>query len=253
MAKSTNGLGQFRGKMGGVVFSVRNGQQVIRNYQPVVANPKSSDQRIQRAKAVLAGKLSHILTAPMIIGMNGGSKAGRRSEFNRVLLDAIESQISVTTGVAKATLMPERLLLSQGDAVHATVPDPSSIVYDSGTLQVGWRATDFAGSLRVILLVSYWNGSEYEWRVYEKVVQASSRSVTVTLPANWQGTGNYGDVFAYAIPIIINEETLRLNGTPLVSSDEPDTSKYIAKLVATESSAISYAESEYLGTSDLNF
>lgn len=253
MAKSTNGLGQFRGKMGGIVFSVRNGQQVVRNYQPVVANPKSSDQRKQRAKAVLAGKLSHILTAPFIIGMNGGSKAGRRSEFNRILLDAIESQIAVTTGEAKATLMPDRLLLSQGDAVHATVPDPSSIVYDSGTLQVGWNATDFAGSLRVILLVSYWTGSEYIWRVYEKVTPASSRSVTVTLPANWQGTGNYGDVFAYAIPIVVNEETLRLNGTPLVSNDEPDTAKYIAKLVATESSAISYAESEYLGTADLNF
>lgn len=253
MAKSTSGLGQFRGKMGSVVFSVRNGLQVIRTYQPVVANPKSTDQRLQRAKAVLAGKLSHLVTASLIVGMNGGSKTGRRSEFNRALLDAIESQISVTTGTAKATLLPERLILSQGEAVHATVPNPSSIVYDAGSLQVGWTNTDFAGSLRIVVLVSYWNGNDYEWRVYEQVAPASQREITVSLPSNWQDTGNYGDAFCYAIPIVVDEETLQLNGTPLVSSDDPITSQYIASLVATESSAISYAESEYLGTAYLTY
>lgn len=253
MSKSTNGLGQFRGKLGGVVYAVRNGQQIVRAYQPVVANPKSTEQRLQRAKGVLAGKLSHLITADIIIGMNGGSKSGRRSEFNRVLLDAIDSQISITTGTVKATLMPSRLLLSQGSAIHAiNRASTSQVVYDAGQLVFSWNEGSWEGNVRFVAIVSYWNGTDYEWRVYVKVIDVASRQAAFALPASWEGSGNYMDVYGYAIPIIIDEETLTLNGTPLASSDSKTVTQYIASLVATESSALSYAESEFVDSAQLS-
>ena len=61
MAKSTNGLGQFRGKLGGAVFAVNAGEQIVRQYQPQVANPRTAAQLTQRAKMNLTGKLSAIV------------------------------------------------------------------------------------------------------------------------------------------------------------------------------------------------
>lgn len=253
MSKSTNGLGQYRGKLGGVVYAVRNGQQIVRAYQPVVANPKTTAQRLQRAKGVLAGKLSRLITADFIIGMNGGSKSGRRAEFNRILLNAIDSQISITTGTAKATLRPELMLLSQGPAIHAiNRASTSQVVFDAGQLIFSWNPGTWVGSVRFVAIVSYWNGNDYEWRIYEEIIDVESRQAAFALPTAWQDTGNYMDVYGYAIPIIINEETLNLNGTPLESTDDVTRTEYIASLVATESSAISYAESEFIDSAQIS-
>lgn len=88
MSKSTNGLGQFRGKLGAVVYAVRNGQQIVRAYQPVVANPKSTAQSIQRAKGNLAGRISAITPWQILEGL-GSNKYKRRSRFLRLLLTRI--------------------------------------------------------------------------------------------------------------------------------------------------------------------
>lgn len=254
MSKSTNGLGQFRGKLGGVVYAVRNGQQIVRAYQPVVANPKSTEQRLQRAKGVLAGKLSHLIPASVIVGMNGGSKTGRRAMFNKNLLDSIVSEIAVTTGDAKATLVPDMLLLSNGPQIHATSRQSSPITLDSNTLNIGWNDSGWEGNIRLIALVSRYDSESkvYNWYLFEATVDVASRQHTFQLPSEFLETSE-GDVFAYAIPIIINDETLELNGTPLASTEGAVRTTFIAKLVATDSSAISYAESEFLGGAYVSF
>lgn len=51
MAKLENGiLGGFRGKVGNVIGYTYKGQNVIRKYQPVVNNPKTTQQTASRAK-----------------------------------------------------------------------------------------------------------------------------------------------------------------------------------------------------------
>lgn len=88
MSKSTNGLGQFRGKLGAVVYAIVNGKQIVRAYQPVVSNPKSAAQMIQRAKGNLAGRISKITPWEILIGL-GANKGTRRSRFNALLLKKI--------------------------------------------------------------------------------------------------------------------------------------------------------------------
>lgn len=254
MSKSTNGLGQFRGKLGGVVYAVRNGQQVIRTYQPVVANPKSEEQRLQRAKGVLAGKLSHLITASVIVGMNGGSKSGRRAMFNKYLLNSIVSEIASTTGNAKATLVPDLLLLSNGPQLHAISRQSSPITLDSNTLNIRWNDGGWKGEIRLITLVSRYNddSKQYDWHLFEAVVDVAEREHNITLPSSFS-SGTQGDVFSYAIPIIINSETLVLNGSPLASTEGAKRTTFIANLVATDSSAISYAESELVAAEYVTF
>lgn len=57
MAKGTIGLGQFHGKMGGMVMRVVNGKQVMQMYQPTVTNPNTRAQRAQRDGIKVLGKI----------------------------------------------------------------------------------------------------------------------------------------------------------------------------------------------------
>lgn len=58
-----NGTGS--GKLGNSVFSVRNGEQIVRQYQPTVANPSTAKQVESRAKLKLMSQLAAIV-APVI-------------------------------------------------------------------------------------------------------------------------------------------------------------------------------------------
>lgn len=61
-----NGLnGTGTGKLGNSVFSVRNGEQIVRQYQPIVANPSTAGQVENRAKLKLMSQLAAIV-APVI-------------------------------------------------------------------------------------------------------------------------------------------------------------------------------------------
>lgn len=65
MAKIYGINGVITGKLGAAVYAVRNGEQISRQYQPVVANPRTQGQIAARAKLKLMSQLSAVL-APVI-------------------------------------------------------------------------------------------------------------------------------------------------------------------------------------------
>ena len=112
MAKMIGGvLSKGSGRLGGYVLAVANGQQIIREYQPNVANPRTSLQRIQRAKMVLAGKLSQITADDYIIGM-APSKRDRRSEYVRNIIKV--AQVTENNGEYNANIQYADLIFSKG-------------------------------------------------------------------------------------------------------------------------------------------
>ena len=117
MAKSPNGVGQFSGKMGGLVFAVRSGQQIVRSYQPVVANPKSASQRLQRAKANLVGQISKIVPYQILIGL-GDSKVARRARFLRLALNNATASVSQSDpSIVTSKLDVNKFIFSEGALV----------------------------------------------------------------------------------------------------------------------------------------
>lgn len=76
MAKIFGLQGVLTGKLANTVFAVRYGEQLARAYQPVVHNPKSEAQAINRAKLKLISQLSAVL-APVIAIRRIGSKSPR--------------------------------------------------------------------------------------------------------------------------------------------------------------------------------
>lgn len=58
MGKLTNLNGKATGKIGAIVYSVSGGQQIAREYQPIVANPNTQPQVENRSKLKLLSQLS---------------------------------------------------------------------------------------------------------------------------------------------------------------------------------------------------
>lgn len=71
MAKIFGLFGSMQGKVADVVMAVRNGEQIVRKYQPVVYNPKTGAQVASRAKLKLASQLSAVMSPVIAIPRQG--------------------------------------------------------------------------------------------------------------------------------------------------------------------------------------
>lgn len=112
MAKIFGVFGGASGKAGNLVFAKVGGIQTIREYNPIVANPRTDGQLAQRARVSLAGQLSKGVTAAAIEGLLG-NKRDRRAAF---LSNAIKSTSSnaETAGGFSASLNASALVFSVG-------------------------------------------------------------------------------------------------------------------------------------------
>ena len=70
------------GKLGSMVYSVRNGQQIVRQYNPIVANPSTEAQVEVRSKMKLMSQLAAIV-APVIAISAEGLKTKRNLFISR--------------------------------------------------------------------------------------------------------------------------------------------------------------------------
>lgn len=82
MAKLFGISGKATGRKGDTVFSVRNGEQIIRQYNPIVSNPSTSKQVDVRAKLKLMSQLSAILGKYIAIPRDGAKSP--RNLFTKV-------------------------------------------------------------------------------------------------------------------------------------------------------------------------
>ena len=86
MAKIYGLFGAMSGKVADVVMSVRNGQQIVRKYQPVVSNPKTANQYTTRARFKLISQLSAVLSPVIAIRRSGAVSS--RNLFSKYNFDA---------------------------------------------------------------------------------------------------------------------------------------------------------------------
>ena len=114
MAISSNGLGKFSGKLGGAVFVIRNGKQIVREYNPRPSNPKSALQLQQRAKGNLAGRISSFVPKTAIAGL-GVNGIRRRSRFNQLLLKG--ANVTLIDNDYSAKIPWENIIFSEGTVI----------------------------------------------------------------------------------------------------------------------------------------
>lgn len=75
MAKIYGINGVITGKLGAAVYAVRNGEQISRQYQPIVANPQTAGQIAARAKLKMLSQLSAVMADVLGFKKNGSVSA----------------------------------------------------------------------------------------------------------------------------------------------------------------------------------
>lgn len=88
MAKLYGISGKATGKKGDTVFSVRNGQQILRQYNPIVSNPNTPAQVETRSKLKLLSQIGAVLSAQIAIARVGA--VSPRNTFTSINFPNVE-------------------------------------------------------------------------------------------------------------------------------------------------------------------
>ena len=91
------------GKLGSMVYSVRNGQQIVRQYNPIVANPSTAAQVEVRSKMKLMSQLAAIV-APVIAIQSEGLKTKRNLFISKNYPLAAYSEETASVDMANVQL-----------------------------------------------------------------------------------------------------------------------------------------------------
>ena len=139
MAKASNGLGKFSGKLGGAVFVIRNGKQIVREYNPRPSNPKSALQLQQRAKGNLAGRITKFVPKTAIAGL-GVNAERRRSRFNHLLLKG--ANVTMIGDDYSAKIPWENLIFSEGSVVAPFRPQGIGAAASGNGIEIVFKGAD---------------------------------------------------------------------------------------------------------------
>ena len=242
MGKSNyNPLGQWRGHVGGLMFKVFDGKQVIAPYEKRRRNDRTPQQLQVRAKFGLAGKLSKIIPSEVLVGMGGNGVQNRSAFMKKAVTNAV---VTVEGGEYTAVLAPEKLVLSEGmSLLLSSTPTIAATGVVSGT--IGDVPEEVSG-IMVVALVANAEG-EYISTVYDVVVP-SEGTASYSLKTGATGVGTRVNV--YTIPM-----TLTAEGQNLMAREEyaQEAAGYALSLVMQESSsAVDYKHSQYVGSATIS-
>lgn len=149
-----NGIGGVgTGKLGSMVYSVRNGQQIVRQYNPIVANPSTAAQVEVRSKMKLMSQLAAIV-APVIAISSDGLKTKRNLFISRNYgLASYEDQTAqidmanVQLTKSNTAMISFEVDRSSGNSIAVHLTESAQNVFDRVVYCVVLRQAD--GSLRL--------------------------------------------------------------------------------------------------------
>lgn len=108
--------GKVSGKMGSAVFRVREGQQVVTQYNPIVKNPNTEGQQGQRAKFKLMSQLAAIMSPGIgtmgVINRPARGKGTRRNGFVQKNFALVETETDPEYNTVTAKVPMEQLQLT---------------------------------------------------------------------------------------------------------------------------------------------
>lgn len=227
---------QFNGKVANVVgMRGENGRNYIRERKYEVANPNTKAQQDVRTKFVLAGLLSKLTPAELIVGLSGSSKRQRRSRFTKIINDR------ATISGDQAQLAPANLIFSEG-AIYPMSAANITLAYNGSALTATAVETLFDdNNLASVIIIGVFSQNRIGPYVSEDSAVITRESLTATIA----GIGTLVNV--YAIPV------LRANGATDVAyetavSNIEATNSYAVASEAAVRGVLNYGASQYLSS-----
>lgn len=123
--------GKLSGKMGSAVFRVRNGAQVVTQYNPIVKNPDTAGQQEARAKFKLLSQLGAIMESgfgTMAVSKRAGKSApSQRNAFMQLNYPLVSVDLSSDVP-ERATIQMESVQLTKSSRPLGTITQNAGIV-----------------------------------------------------------------------------------------------------------------------------
>lgn len=231
--KLTSIVGTGTGKLGGSVFAVSGGQQVVRAYQAQVSNPKSSAQVAQRAKLKLASQFAAAMS-PELYTFGRTGMVSPRNKFVRDLFG--RDVVTYANGQAEINLSEVRLTPSRVDMFTLSVSKADN------TLTVGgYLFTEYVGKVvgaRAVVVAKDSSTNEpYIIRTSTLTIDGSGQITgTITL-----GTSTEVAVYVYAYMPVAKETLVKYQNMEMTAV----TAVQLATDVRETPSAFEYSLTRY--------
>lgn len=171
-------LGQWRNKVGGQIYRIDSGEQIVSAYQPVVKNPRTESQVTNRTKFTSATRYIAGFK-PFIDVMNPtGSRRRVRAEImKKVMATMTGTTISQTT-------QNDNLVINKSDLISVSVNAASGsgnqyVVTGAVILAPGVEPSDFVGrEVTAYFGIQFLNA---EGTVMRRTVQSNAVAISSTL------------------------------------------------------------------------
>ena len=233
-----NGLSQWTGRIGGLVFKVVNGKQVITSYKKEVFNPRTEAQMLNRAKFGLAGMINKIVPKEVLVGMSSDRRSRSPLFTSNIVRHA---NVSVTGGTVTATLNAKDLVFSQGVAAPVTV---NGMTVTDGTVGGTLGALpEKVDAVMMIAVVYDTTAGHYTRTVYEVVPAGES---AISLDTQTTESGNVAHI--YAVPMSLTSTGLSLTGGSDGAERSSDDDFMYTMMMGSDEGSYRYGRSQYLTT-----
>lgn len=221
--KLTGITGTGSGKMGNAVFSVNAGQQVVRQYQPVVTNPSTRAQVDNRARLKLLSQLSAVMADVIAIPRAGALTP--RNQYVSINFPAT----SASNGVAQANLA--ELSLTKGGT---QIPSVVAARVDGTAIDVNLASKADQIVTRVVYIAFYRNAQRELQLLDSAIVEDAGANGTFPYAFPFENR----DVIVYAYGIFDKSS----KATAKFGNYEVTTGTQLASLIADRK----ISESDYL-------
>lgn len=219
-------VGTGSGKLGNSVFMVRGGQQIVRQYQPIVLNPKSSTQREQRAKWKAAVQLSAVMGDVLYpFKQDAPANVSARNRFVQTLFKS--GAVTYNTGKNQAEINKNLVKLSPSSIswrFTTTLTFTGSAI--TGSVFVIDEVSNKNAVLTLVILHNEVNGQPLITGIKSFDVSGTEVSINMTsseplrtddtllmvlaIPENSKLAGTYRDILwsstdgAYIVPVMVS-------------------------------------------------
>jgi hypothetical protein len=231
-----NGLSQWKGRIGGLVFKIVNGKQVIAPYKNDTFNPRTTAQMMHRAKFALAGTISKIVPKEALLGMSTDRRRRRPLFVSNIVRHA---QVTVSDLGYTASLKAEDLVFSEGAYSPVTISEVSaSDGVVSGILS---GIDESVNAVMVIAVVYDTNIGLYTHTEYD-VLSASDGFFSLNTKIT--DAGNVAHL--YAVPMSLTQLGLSLSGGSDGAERSLSNGYAFTLMMSTNEGAYNYGHSQYL-------
>lgn len=229
--KLTGLLGTGSGKLGNSVFATIAGEQIVRQYQPVVANPSTTSQVVQRSKFKMLSQLGALMADDIAIPRVG--LVSSRNRFIKINSEKVEAG-DYTNGISASVYMGDIQLTASNKTFIGTLSIDEA---DASAIKVkleGSTADAINPAYDRIELVVYTTTQNGDIkRVYATSVENASSFNKITGATLASGQR----VYAYAYGVSFANAAAKARYEALAVGENAAFATLVAKRIITESDA----------------